>query len=95
MEMPFEKKIVVQLKVNYGENVVPVVDSLLDSKVKPDLVFLELSSIDYPHRTTDVSLELVKYVGQHPNVKFMWDGKNPLENCDEYEIMDKDRFNAI
>ena len=82
--MPLRKKIVVQLKVNHHENSIHVIDSLFANTVKPDLVFLDMSTIEYPHRTMEVPRNLVEYVGKHPNVKFMWDENNPL-NESEYE----------
>lgn len=79
-----EKKIVVQLKVNHGENPINVVESLFANTVKPDLVFLDVSSIEYPHRTMELPWELVEFSCKNPKVKFIWDGNNPLADDDEY-----------
>lgn len=76
------------MKVNHGGNTIKVIDSLFANTVKPDLVFLNLSSIDYPHRTMEVPWELVEYVAKNPRVKFMWDGNNPVTGDDGYEILD-------
>jgi hypothetical protein len=77
-EMPFGNKSVVQLKVNRGENPIPTIESILAKFDPPDLVFLDVSSIDYPRRTMDLSKELVEYVNKNPKVKIVWDGKNLL-----------------
>ena len=87
--MPYrKKKIIVQLKVNHCENSIHVVDSLFANTVKPDLVFLDMSSIEYPHRTMEVPRNLVEYVMRNPKVKFLWDGNNPLTGNEEYQIID-------
>jgi hypothetical protein len=75
------------LKVNHGGNTIHAIDSLFANTVKPDLVFLDMSSIEYPHRTMEVPWELVEYVGKHPNVKFIWDGNNPLEDDDAHIVV--------
>lgn len=66
------KKIVVQLKVNHGGNTIQVIDSLFANTVKPDLVFLDISPIEYPHRVMEVPYELVECVEKNPRIKFLW-----------------------
>ena len=81
------KKIVVQLKVHHGENPINVVESIFANTVKPDLVFIDVSSDEYPHRTMELPWELVAFSGKNPKVKFMWDGNNPLADDFDYEIV--------
>ena len=81
------KKIVVQLKVHHGENPINVVESIFANTVKPDLVFIDVSSDEYPHRTMELPRELVAFSGKNPKVKFMWDGNNPLADDFDYEIV--------
>ena len=83
------------MKVSHGENPIRVIDSLFANAVKPDLVFLDLSSIEYPHRTRDLPWELVEYAGKNPKVKFMWDGNNPFSDDDCYEIVSCNNKNTI
>ena len=83
------------MKVSHGENPISVIDSLFANTVKPDLVFLDLSSIEYPHRTRDLPWELVEYAGKNPKVKFIWDGNNPFSDDDCYEIVSCNNKNTI
>ena len=64
-----------------------MIDSLSANTVKPDFVFLDMSSIEYPHRTMEVPGELVEYVAKNPRVKFMWDGRNPLKDDENYDVI--------
>lgn len=89
-EMTVEKKIVVQIRVNGCEKPVHVVDSVFSSTIKPDLVFLDVSSLEYPNRIVDLPKELIECARKNPLVKFMWDGNNPLADDDEYKLVDFD-----
>ena len=83
------RKIVVQLKVNLPNgNTIKTIDSIFSNTVKPDFVFLNMSSIEYPNKIFDIQKDLVDYVVKNPKVKFIWDGKNPFDEDDAYEILD-------
>ena len=82
------RKTIVKLKVNPGKNILPVIDQLFANTVTPDLVFLVVSSYEYPHRTMELPWELVELSGKNPKVKFIWDGDNPLEGDDRYNVID-------
>ena len=75
------------MKVSHGENPISVIDSLFANTVKPDLVFLDVSSIEYTNRMFDLPKELVEYVAKNPRVKFMWDGRNPLKDDENYDVI--------
>lgn len=81
------KKIVVKLKVDQIGNVSNLVDSLLSGTVVPDLVFLELNSLEFPNRILDFPNDVRKYVMTHPKVKTFWGDEDPFEANDGYEVV--------
>lgn len=85
--MSNEKKIVVQIDFNCHTEYSKVIDVLFSNTIKPDIVFLNVSSIEYPNRVMGLPNELVEYVAKNPKVKFMWDGVNPLSCDNGYKLI--------
>lgn len=55
--------------------------------MKPDFVFLDMESSEFPDRSISLPDGLMEFVCRNPRVKFIWDGKNPLEDDEAYEII--------
>ena len=92
MEISTEKPIVISYTPTSGDvgkfekNIL----TLLDNAAKPEFVFVNLSTRDFPRRMEDVPLELKKLLMTNPKVKVVWDGNNPLASDSEYMIIDAD-----
>lgn len=81
-------KTIVQLEYNSDvDALLKNIDKLMNDTNKPDLVYVKLSSKEFPNRVFDLPNELIEYVGRNPTVKFMWDAMNILVENNEYSVV--------
>ena len=85
------RKIVVQMEYNSDvDSLLKNIDDLMKDSRNPYLVYVKLSSAQFPNKVLDLPRKLVNYCGIHPNVKFIWDGISPIANDEVYNVVEYD-----